>query len=60
MKTLSVTLTSGQTMLINELQVVSVARDLNVAIVRMSNGDELAVVSPSYEQWENDEFIRRD
>lgn len=60
MKTLSVILSSGEKIIINEDQVCTVRKEDELTVVRMSNSELLQLTSPTYEQWENDEFIRRD
>lgn len=58
-------LKDGKIRLINEDQVCTVEPgeklDCNIraAIVRMSNGEELIVISPDWDQWENDLFQPR-
>lgn len=56
------TLDDGKKRLINEDQVCTVGpgakgdNNLRHAVVRMSNGEELIVVDPDWDQWENDLF----
>lgn len=58
---LLVILQDGQRKIINEAQVVSVEADeQGCAYLRMSNGDEIIVKSPNYEDWENDCHSRKD
>ncbi len=58
---LLVVLESGQRKVINEAQVVSVEEaEKGFAYLKMSNGDEIVVQSPKYEDWENDCHARKD
>ena len=58
---LLIVLESGQRKIINEAQVCSVENHVNgFACLKMSNGDELIVQSPNYEDWENDVHARKD
>lgn len=57
---LLVLLADGETKLVNESQVVSVEEyEKGYAYLRMSNGDELIVKDPPYQQWENDYHSRK-
>lgn len=57
---LLVLLANGSTKLINERHVVSVGKYTEgYAQLRMSNGDEIIVKSPAYEDWENDYHARK-
>ena len=60
MSVIPVRLKSGPTILINECQVSSVHEDdEECAKLRMGNGDEWIIESPTYEEWENDTFIQK-
>lgn len=58
-------LKDGKVRLINEDQVCTVSPGERItsnkkeAIVRMSNGEELVVIEPDWDQWENDLFQPR-
>lgn len=57
---LVVRLKDGTTKLINEAQVVSVEKHKQgFAYIRMSNGDEFIVETPSYDDWEDDFHSRK-
>lgn len=57
---LLVQLGNGKKKLINECHVVSVEEcEEGKACLRMSNGDEIIITSPSYEDWENDFYSRK-
>jgi len=60
MKALSITLKNGKKILINEDQVCTVKQTEEGLNLTMSNGESMIITSPTYEEWENDEFIRRD
>ena len=56
---LLVLLENDKRKLINEAQVVSVEKHENgYACLRMSNGDEIIIKNPNYEEWENDYHSR--
>ncbi len=57
---LLVLLENGKTKLINESQVVSVEGKNKLVYLRMSNGDEIIIKQPAYEDWENDFHTRKD
>lgn len=58
---LLVFLEDGKKKLINESQVVSVGEGKNKLVhLRMSNGDEIIIKKPAYEDWENDYHTRKD
>jgi len=55
-----VTLDDGKQIMINEAHVVSATpNEERHAIVRMSNGDELVVIEPDYDDWEYDAHTRK-
>lgn len=56
---LHVILTDDRQIIINEEQVCSIEPVGHVAKIRMSNGDEWMVRSPTFAEWEND-VIKRD
>lgn len=59
-----VVLVDGREKIINELQIVSVEpldpTSVPAALVKMSNGDNLEIQSPSYESWKNDFLQKRE
>ena len=53
-------LESGESMLVNESQVVTVRKAKNGnALITLSNGEELIVVIPNYDDWEDDFHVRK-
>jgi hypothetical protein len=54
-----VTLIDNSKIMLNEAHVVSVAKIGEAAMVNLSNGDVLTVISPSYDEWENDVHSRK-
>ena len=52
---------NGERVVLNEAHVSTVSpHERGYAIVRMSNGDELVLAYPPYDDWENDVLVRKD
>jgi len=64
MKAIDITLRTGQKLLINEEQVVSVHPPEKSGLtegftrLKMSNGDDYFIIAPPYDEWHNDLFIK--
>ena len=64
MKAIQITLQTGQKLLINEEQVVSVHPPEKACLnegftkLKMSNGDYYFIVAPPYDEWHNDLFVK--
>lgn len=58
---LKIQLVDGSTVLINEDQICLIKRykDTTVAEIRLSNGEEILCVDPTYDAWENDVYLRQ-
>lgn len=54
-----VRLSGGRQIILNENQIASISQKDNkdIAIIRMSNGDELEVTDPPYTSWRYDTLI---
>ena len=51
----------GKCVVLNEAHVSTVSpHEKGYAIVRMSNGDELILINPAYDEWENDAIARKE
>ena len=64
MKALELTMRTGEKIIINEEQVVSVhpprpsGLTAGCTLIKMSNGEEYLILSPPYDDWHNDIFIK--
>lgn len=56
---LDVVLTDGSHRIINEQQICSIQPQTGYVLLRMSNGEELSVLSPTWEEWYNDVLNRK-
>lgn len=54
-----ITQQDGQEIVINEDQICTITPlEPNLAVIRMSNGDEIICREPTYNNWKNDVYIR--